>query len=433
MLKVAGLVFAIFHLPFAICHSQTLINSPYSRYGLGELQYSGFANNIPLGGIYNAVQNDTTAPYFINASNPASHASTKLTVFDLGLRSNTKQLETSTNSFTSTQNTLAYMALSFPVAKWWGSGFGLLPYSNVGYTIYDQKEKDSIGTINYAYAGTGGINQVYWGNGFRIKKLYLGVNVSYLFGDLRYSSLDSFPNGTNNFNVKRVQSTRVSDLYYTLGAQYKMQMPHNWSLTLGATGGLQNNINVTRTDFAYRYINIYGVESAKDTPIHPVEVKDHITIPMSFGGGAVIKKGDKLLLGFDYSMQNWSAFSSFGQNGLLKNSERISVGLQYIPNKSAGSKEPYFKKIFYRAGFRYTDTYLELKNTALKDYAVTFGAGLPLRKVKVGETYSQSVVNLGFEIGQRGTIENDLIREKYFNVFLSFTLNDRWFIKRKYD
>ena len=78
----------------------------------------------------------------------------------------------------------------------------------------------------------------------------------------------------------------------------------------------------------------------------------------------------KLLLGFDYSMQNWSVFNSFGQSGLLKNSERISVGLQYIPNKGAGSKEPYFKKIYYRIGFRYTDTYLELKNTALKDFAV---------------------------------------------------------------
>ncbi len=432
-LRIAAYLLAFCFLPSIFCFSQSLINSPYSRYGLGELQYSGFANNIPLGGISNALQNDTTAPYFINASNPASHASIKLTVFDVGFRSSIKQLQTTGNSFTSTQNTLSYMALSFPVTKWWGSGFGLLPFSNVGYKIYDKKEQDSIGTVNYAYEGTGGINQVYWGNGFRIKRVYIGVNISYLFGDMIFTSRDSFPYSTNSFNTKRTQTTRVRDLYYTFGAQYKMQFKKNWSVALGATGGLQSNINVTRTDMAYTYVNIYGIESAKDTPIKPIEVKDNITIPLSLGGGAVIKNGDKLLLGFDYSMQNWSVFNSFGQSGLLKNSERISVGLQYIPNKGAGSKEPYFKKIYYRIGFRYTDTYLELKNTALKDYAITFGAGLPLRKVKVGETYSQSVVNIGFELGQRGTIENDLIREKYFNVFLSFTLNDRWFIKRKYD
>ena len=111
----------------------------------------------------------------------------------------------------------------------------------------------------------------------------------------------------------------------------------------------------------------------------------------------------------------------------------MSMGIQYVPNKNAGKGESYFKKIFYRAGFRYTDTYLDLRNTALKDYTITFGAGFPLRKIKVGETYSQSIVNVGIELGQRGTTDNQLIRERYMRVVVGFTLNDRWFIKRKYD
>ncbi len=118
---------------------------------------------------------------------------------------------------------------------------------------------------------------------------------------------------------------------------------------------------------------------------------------------------------------------------MLKNSRKFSFGAQYIPNKNAGTKEPYYKKIAYRAGFRYGVTYLELRNTALRDVAVTFGAGFPLRKIKVGETYSQSVINVGFEFGQRGTTIYELIREKYAKVVIGFTLNDRWFIKRKYD
>ena len=69
----------------------------------------------------------------------------------------------------------------------------------------------------------------------------------------------------------------------------------------------------------------------------------------------------------------------------------------------------------------------------MKDYAITLGAGFPLRKIKVGETYSQSIINVGFEIGQRGTTENQLIQEKYFKAVVGITLNDRWFIKRKYD
>ena len=430
---VIFLFFTICQLPTANC--QPVTNSPYSRFGLGELQHGGFANNVPMGGIYNALQNDTTAPFFINFSNPASHASLKLTVFDFGLKSNTTQLETSDKKFTSTQTALSYMALAFPVVKkCWGASFGLLPYSNVGYKIYNkQYVNDSIGDINHSYEGKGGINQVYLGNGFRIGKFYMGANVSYLFGDLVFASRDSFPKGSNFFNTKLSQTTRVSDVYYSFGLQYHQPLKNNWSLTLGATGALQSNINIKKTTFASTYVNNFGIEVAKDTIINAADVKDMITIPLALGGGIVIKKGDKLLLGADYSMQDWSAFTSFGQQGLLKNSQKIAVGFQYIPRKNAGSKELYFKKIFYRAGFRYTDTYLELRNTALKDYAFTFGFGLPLRKIKVRETYSQSVINLGCELGQRGTIQNQLILEKYVNVFVSFTLNDRWFIKRKYD
>lgn len=418
---------------FSFSYAQTNTNSPYSRFGLGDLQYGGFANNVPMGGIYNALQNDTTAPYLINASNPASHASVRLTVFDFGIRSSITKMETTDKDFTSNQTALAYMALAFPVAKWWGASFGLLPYSNVGYKIYDQKVQDSIGTVNYSYEGEGGINQVYFGNGFRKKNFSAGVNVSYLFGDLTYFSRDSFPSGSYFLNSKLSQKTRVSDLHYSFGVQYRQQLKKNWSLTLGATGSFNSDINNKQTTFAATYKNDFGNEVIKDTVINREDVKGHLMIPMMVGGGFVIKKGDKWLFGADYSMQDWSSFSLLGQQNVLKNSQRMAIGMQFIPNKNAGTKDAYFKKIFYRIGARYTNTYLELRNTPLKDYAITFGAGLPLRKVKIGEMYSQSVINVGFEIGRRGTTDNLLILEKYINGFISFTLNDRWFIKRRYD
>lgn len=432
-LQVIWLAIAICNLQSVIGNSQTITNSPYSRYALGDLQYSGFANNIPMGGICNALQNDSTAPFFINTSNPASLASTQLTVFDFGVKSNTVKLETTDKKFTSNQTAISYMALAFPIAKWWGASIGLLPYSSVGYKIYDKREEDSIGTVNYSYEGEGGINQVYLGNGFKVKNFSVGINVFYLFGDMVYFSRDSFPKASNFFNTKFSQTTRVSDMHYSGGLQYRLPLKKDWLLTLGTTGSLKSNINIKKTIFAATYKNDFGVEVIKDTVVNEEDVKDAVTIPLMFGGGLVLKKGDKWLFGFDYSVQNWSEFNSFGQQNLLKNSSKMAVWIQYIPNKNAGTKEPYVKKIFYRAGFRYTDSYLELNNTALTDQAITFGAGFPLRKIFLDKIVSQSVINVGFEIGQRGTVENQLIREKYINAFISFTLNDRWFIKRKYD
>lgn len=426
-------LFVICQLPVANSLAQSIANSPYSRFGLGELQYSGLAHNIASGGISYALQNDTAAPYYFNPANPASHASTRLTVFDFGLNNSTVNLETDSKKFKTNKTSIAYLAFAFPVAKWWGASFGFLPYSNVGYKIFAERDQDSIGTVKYSYEGEGGINQLYLGNGFKHKNFSAGVNASYLFGSLVYSSRDSFPKASNFFNSKFTQTNNVNDLYLSFGAQYRQPLKKGWSITFGAAGSAETNIAVKRTSFAATYENDFGVEIVKDTVLYEEDVKDTVTIPMMVGGGIVLKKGEKFLIGIDYSTQNWSEFSDLGQRGFLKNSQRASVGIQYIPNKNAGAKESYMKKIFYRAGLKYSDTYLELNNTALKEYAVTFGFGFPLRKTKVGETFSQSIINVGVELGQRGTTDNNLILEKYSRVVVSFTLNDRWFIKRKYD
>jgi hypothetical protein len=57
-----------------------------------------------------------------------------------------------------------------------------------------------------------------------------------------------------------------------------------------------------------------------------------------------------------------------------------------------------------------------------------------LRRTRAGNgKYVQSMVNFAVEWGQRGTTDRSLLLENYWNFKLGFTLNDRWFIKRKYD
>ena len=315
MLSFLILIFSSCLLPSANCFSQSIVNSPYSRYGLGDLQPGNYASNLAMGGISNALQNDTTAPFNINSANPASHASSRLTIFDFGLLSNMTQLETDAKKSINNRTGFSYAAFVFPVSKWWGTSVGLRPYSNVGYKIYDQRTQDSIGTVNYSYNGTGGINQIFWGNGFRIKKLYVGVNVSYLFGDIIYNSTDSFASSSYNMDTKVIQTTTIHDLYYTLGMQYRQPLGKGWSLTLGATGSMQTDLNAKQSTSAESYSTQFGLPITKD-PVIDTTISVKISIPMMVGGGFVIKKSEKLLIGFDYSMQNWSSFSAFGESGL---------------------------------------------------------------------------------------------------------------------
>ena len=58
--------------------------------------------------------------------------------------------------------------------------------------------------------------------------------------------------------------------------------------------------------------------------------------------------------------------------------------------------------------------------------ALTVGLGMPL-------TGTFSNVNIGLEFGKRGTTAANLVEENYANVSVSFSLNERWFEKRKFN
>ena len=61
----------------------------------------------------------------------------------------------------------------------------------------------------------------------------------------------------------------------------------------------------------------------------------------------------------------------------------------------------------------------------LKDISFTFGFGLPMNK-------KFSIANIGFEYGVLGdNSQTNSIQENYFNLYMSMTLNEKWFSKRK--
>lgn len=411
--------------------AQTSTSSPYSRFGLGDLQFNASANSYGMGGVGYALQNDSLAPFYVNSANPASYSSIRLTTFDVGISNTMAQLQTTSEKINTNRTALNYFSFAFPVKKWWGMSVGLNPYSSVGYKAGMSEEMDSIGTVDYMYEGNGGVNELYWGNGFAYKNFSAGFNLSYLFGRSNYIARDSFPNLANSFSTKRTYSTDYSDLYLKFGMQWRKKLKKNWSLCIGASFNLEKNLSAKYTFLAetYKYTII---EIIKDTAQYIPDYRVDVTLPMMIGGGIALNN-EKWLFAIDYSMQEWSKFTAFGQAGNLTNSSRISFGMQYTPDRTA-DKGSYFRRLNYRIGFRYANTYLLLNNdTQVNDMALSFGFGIPLRKLKIGDTYNQSVLNLSIELGQRGTTDNNLIREQYFRVVLGFTLNEKWFNQRKYD
>ena len=198
------------------------------------------------------------------------------------------------------------------------------------------------------------------------------------------------------------------------------------------------NLNAIQNNIIYNYaIDGGGNEKPKDTLLNLQNVSGSIKLPLEMGVGLSIKKGDKLTVLLDGSITNWSGYRNFeAVNTELKNSYKISTGLNYVPNKLAFGSANYIKRIHYRIGGSFSNGYLDLKNTRINHYFVSLGLGLPVGAAKYdarGRCDEIGVVNLSVQFGQNGTTTNQLLKEEFIKFNLGFTFNKRWFIKYKYD
>jgi hypothetical protein len=71
-------------LPICSLMAQTAVNSPYSRYGIGDIMYNRYSKNMAMGGVSLALRE----PADVNFLNPASYTSvdTNSFVFTTGVR-----------------------------------------------------------------------------------------------------------------------------------------------------------------------------------------------------------------------------------------------------------------------------------------------------------------------------------------------------------
>lgn len=405
---------------------QGQVGSPYTRFGLGDLNQKSFAPGSSRGGAsYTFFGNNQ-----LNFSNPASFAAPdSLTFnFDIGFAGGYRAYSTNDLSMGRSDMQLSHLAFGFPIAKWWGSAFTILPYSTRSYNIVSEDNSFDV-SKNYIYYGSGGINQVVWGNGLApFKNLHIGFNLIYYFGKLNQENALRFNDDTGSYlNVKEVHSVNISDFGFELGLQYNLKLSEDNSLIVGGVFSLDNKLNSRRFSLVTNSL-ASGGSAVIDTVYYSNEERGEISVPMSIGAGLGYKHSDKLTFAVDYTYQNWDNALFFGVPDSLTNSSRISAGLEWIPAGYSGSSLRYSQKINYRFGAYYENSYLNLSEMGgqINDFGISFGLGLPIKR-------SKSYFNIAMELGQRGTLDNSLIRERYAILSLNFSFSDIWFVKRKFD
>jgi hypothetical protein len=437
-------------------------NSPYSRYGIGDIVPSTHINTRAMGGIsagfsdYLSINFNNPATYSLFEANPEAR-SKKLAngraILDIGINLESRTLRETNppKKFTAGNLLFSYVQVGVPLKKNWGLSFGLRPVSRVSYKIFRaERLKDPntglpIDSATTRFEGDGGSYLASAGTGiaiFRKKKNWLeeslsfGFNAGYLFGKKENSSRREFRNDSvQYFSANYQTQTNFGNINFNTGLHYRLPLKkENMLFSVGIYGSWSQKLNATQD--RVRETSIYDA-TLGDLRLDSVEdirnVKGKIILPASVTAGFILqkystyKKEAGWMVGVDFMYQNWDTYRFYDQVDSVKNKWELRIGGQFNPVP----RENYFSRVAYRWGFVFGPDYLSLQQK-LPQLGISMGFGLPVGNYNRLSPNQASVVNLSFEYIKRGNNDN-LLRENLFRLSAGFSLSDIWFIKRKYD
>ena len=397
-------------------HAENGMNSPYTRYGFGQLSTMELGANKGMGGVGIGLHNSNQ----INLLNPASYAAVDTLTFllDIGMRLHNTNFAEGGVKMNARNTTFDYLAMQFRLMPKLGMTIGMTPFSNIGYnfsnsqTIRDDEDGEVITTNRYH--GSGGLRQVTAGLGWApFKGLAVGANLSYLYGEIYHYIYNQYTGAEVDTYTKQYQAD-ITTYKIDFGAQYLTTFGKN-KLVLGATYQLGHTID----DNGY----IINATSTSVNASYDTLQVTTFSIPTSIGLGLSYTYDDRLTLAADYSMQQYSTANFFGYKGT--DYHRASLGFEYIPERIT---RKLFRRARYRAGLHYaTSHYLIGEHRGPTEYGASIGIGLPI----MNGWNAKSIVNIsGQAVHVRPNVPG-MITENYLRLSIGLSFNESWFDKWK--
>ena len=419
--------------------------SPFSMFGIGEIEIYDFGRTAGMGNIGIGFQSEN----FLNRRNPAalSRIDSLRFIVDVSAALKFSEFTTSLHNVQTNNFNFKSLAAGVRLSKKWTGSVGLKPYSNVGYNIktqqYVQGTADSY--ENVLFKGSGGVNSFYWANAFEVFRGFsAGITASYLFGNISYD--------VESEAISRTTTHNISKIRFDFGLQYSHTFGDNTNVTVGGIYVPETkNIDIQRSEIITNY-NV--VEQNRRLP----DLKT--LLPETYGAGFSVihnRSDAEWILAADYQFSNWAfvnnraSTSTFhflpgndsraGEHVIVNNPDGRSrdshlsysdshiyrVGLQLTPNTRR--PENYFQIMRFQLGASYNRSYLKVNGYQMEDLSVSFGIGIPF----TNQFRAMSYVNIAVIAGEMQTGQRGGITERYILLSLNASLIDRWFGKRQWD
>ena len=413
--------------------AQSGTNSPYSQYGLGMLSDQSNSFNRGMNGLTYGLREHNQ----VNTMNPASYSAIDSLsfIFDAGVGLQLTNYEEGNKKVNAKTANFEYVTAIFRAAKHVGVSFGLIPYTNIGYTYYNKDNvngssspNSSNTTYSNEYHGEGGIHQAYLGAAWEpLKGLSVGANVSYVWGDYNRYVINSYSDAYVN-TLAKYYTAEINSYKIDLGLQYQAKITKKDLLTLGATYSIGHKLGA---DPECKIISNNSQTGIADTTSY--SIKDGLSLPHTFGIGAAWKHNNQITLGVDYQLQKWGnlEYPQYDDNayyltkGLFKDRHKVTFGGEYCHGELSRS---FFGRVHYKAGVSYASPYQKINGKdGPKELSVSAGFGIPI----MNGYNNRSMLHIS---GQWSNLDaSGLIKENTFRINIGFTFNEKWFAKFKVD
>lgn len=389
--------------------------SPFSRYGYGEFQNSVSGALLSMGGVGYGMRTNRV----INPSNPASYTSIDSLTFmmDFGVSGVIDGCLTEAGRNTQFAGNVDYVSFQVPLANWAALSFGLNPLSVVGYEYLFTNTQPSYGyedqiDVKQSFYGKGGVTQVYLGLSFDIcDRVALGVNGRHIFGKITHNRQVEFPNSSLYKTTTYENTMYVSAWECDFGIQYHQPIGDDDELVLGGTYTMKLPMN--NTTEVTSQTNVLYVD----------DTKYEFDYPQTIGAGVSYLWNNRLLIGADVTWMELSKVKYYSEDNQFSDRFMYAVGAEYVHNPESKKYEELMR---FRFGANYSNSYAQVNGSDYHKWALTLGIGFPLPNTK-------TTLNLHLEYGQQGSLKTIGLVEQYGKIGIGISLNERWFVKRKFN
>lgn len=411
--------------------------SPYSRFGLGELDTFTSSQAEAMGGGSYALRSYN----YLNAGNPALWSDQVYTRVTAGARyQNLRATNEAGETSRLTQGTVTALQFSLPLyTQKLGLVLSFRPYSRSSYRTLragtlqpDPSAPDS--TVGYTVSseGDGGLQQFTGGLGYRINdNLSVGASAEVIFGIVENRRSTRFDAAAYAPAI-RSAGTRLLGVTGTLGGHLSLPrlLTEEDLLSIGVAFTLPTRLSGDRTFTLGQSLDRDTLRSTDGT----------VDVPLSARAGLAYQPDERWTLVADGLYEPWSNFGSSFQGdfalpgqGALGDRTRLSAGFEFLP-AGIDLNEGYLRRMAFRLGLAYEQSYLRLgdgpnttgdtPSSAINTWTASGGLSLPT-------ILPGTRVDLNLKAGVRGAAEGILVRDTFYGVSLNVNIGERWFQERK--